>query len=281
MNVDRVRPTSRWILSTAGLLLLVGGVSLGSLIGVSQAAVWPVAAQTAPSSDFPTAVRQIAAGVRPAVVQITNEQVQVGQLNQPSGSRSGPHDSDTDIDDEQLCRLRRFNVHEPFAGDSGCVAPFHVFMVDLDVTLDDVEVPAAARLEPVLHTAGRGIESCDVDTRVLAGCIRVDDPQPPLEALMRSVVGGLREARRVWLSRLKPELDELARRKRRRVPLFVLGAPAQPTLLYSTRGQHAAIALVVGVLERPGNNVRHTLEIVLKVHWPRRTRLERRVVEPA
>jgi hypothetical protein len=280
MNVDRVRPTSRWILSTAGLLLLVGGVSLGSLIGVSQAAVWPVAAQTAPSSDFPTAVRQIAAGVRPAVVQITNEQVQVGQLNQPSGSRSGPHDSDTDIDDEQLCRLRRFNVHEPFAGDSGCVAPFHVFMVDLDVTLDDVEVPAAARLEPVLHTAGRGIESCDVDTRVPAGSIRVNDLQPMLEALMRSVVGGCEDGW-MWPSRLNPELDELARRKRRRVPLFVLGAPAQPTLLYSTRGQHAAIALVVGVLERPGNNVRHTLEILVNVHRPRRARLERRVVEPA
>jgi hypothetical protein len=91
----------------------------------------------------------------------------------------------------------------------------------------------------------------------------------------------LREERRVWLSRLKPELDELGWRKRRRVPLFVLGAPAQPTLLYSTRAQDAAIALVVGVLERPGNNVRHTREIVLTVHWPRRTRLERRVVEPA
>jgi hypothetical protein len=52
MTVDRVRPTSRWILSTAGVLLLVGGVSLGSLIGVSQAGVRPVAAQTAPSSDF-------------------------------------------------------------------------------------------------------------------------------------------------------------------------------------------------------------------------------------
>ena len=47
MNVDRVRPTSRWILSMAGLLLLAGGVSLGSLVGVSQAAVRPVAAQAA------------------------------------------------------------------------------------------------------------------------------------------------------------------------------------------------------------------------------------------
>ena len=67
MNVDRVRPTSRWILSTAGLLLLVGGVSLGSVIGVSQAAVRPVAAQAALSADYPTAVRQIATSVRPAV----------------------------------------------------------------------------------------------------------------------------------------------------------------------------------------------------------------------
>ncbi len=89
MNVDRVRPTSRWILSTAGLLLLVGGVSLGSLVGVSQAEVRPVAAQAAPSADFPTAVRHIAAGVRPAVVQITNEQVQVGQFNQPFTVPSG------------------------------------------------------------------------------------------------------------------------------------------------------------------------------------------------
>ena len=40
-------------------------------MGVSQAAVQPVAAQAAPSADFPTAVRQIAAGVRPAVVQTT------------------------------------------------------------------------------------------------------------------------------------------------------------------------------------------------------------------
>ena len=100
-----------------------------------------------------------------------------------------------------------------------------------------------------------------MDTRVLAGSIRVDDLQPPLETVMRSVVGGLREGRRVWLSRLKPELDELGRRERRRVPFFVLGALAQPTLVHSTRGQDAAIAQIVGVLERARDKVRHAVEV--------------------
>jgi S1-C subfamily serine protease len=34
-------------------------------------------------ADFSTAIRQVASTVRPAVVQITNQQVQIGQLNQP------------------------------------------------------------------------------------------------------------------------------------------------------------------------------------------------------
>ena len=86
---------------------------------------------------------------------------------------------------------------------------------------------------------------------------------------------------RGWLDRLKPELDELGWRERRWDPLFVLGAPAQPTLVHSTRGQDAAVAQIVSVLERARDNVRHALEVLVNVHRPRRTRLERRVGEPA
>ncbi|HEX9012343.1 MAG TPA: hypothetical protein VF813_02460, partial [Anaerolineaceae bacterium] len=39
--------------------------------------------------DFSTAVRQVAGKVKPAVVQITNEQVQLGQFNQPFTTPAG------------------------------------------------------------------------------------------------------------------------------------------------------------------------------------------------
>ncbi len=47
------------------------------------AAAAPPQAAVATSGDFATAIRQVAQKVRPAVVQITNQQVQVDQFNQP------------------------------------------------------------------------------------------------------------------------------------------------------------------------------------------------------
>ena len=53
----------------------------------------PLQAQTAPPSDFSTAIQTVANSVRPAVVQITNMQSQVGAFNQgaavPAGVGSG------------------------------------------------------------------------------------------------------------------------------------------------------------------------------------------------
>jgi S1-C subfamily serine protease len=63
-------------------LIVAGAVSLGVLAGASTEPTRPVAAQTT-TADLTSAVRQIADSVRPAVVQITSEQVQVGQFNQP------------------------------------------------------------------------------------------------------------------------------------------------------------------------------------------------------
>ena len=42
----------------------------------------PLRAQTTPPSDFSTAIQTVANSVRPAVVQITNMQSQVGPFNQ-------------------------------------------------------------------------------------------------------------------------------------------------------------------------------------------------------
>jgi serine protease Do len=89
MNINRLGAGNRSILTLAVLLLLVGVVSLVGLVDAALPASRPAAAQAAASSDFPTAVRQIAADVRPAVVQITSEQVQVGQFNQPFSVPSG------------------------------------------------------------------------------------------------------------------------------------------------------------------------------------------------
>jgi len=89
MNIDRLRAGNRSILTLAVLLLLVGVVSLVGLVDASLTATRPAAAQAPASSDFPTTVRQIAADVRPAVVQITSEQLQVGQFNQPFSVPSG------------------------------------------------------------------------------------------------------------------------------------------------------------------------------------------------
>jgi S1-C subfamily serine protease len=89
MNINRLGAGNRSILTLAVLLLLVGVVSLVGLVDASLTATRPAAAQPAASGDFPTAVRQIAADVRPGVVQITSEQVQVGQFNQPFSVPSG------------------------------------------------------------------------------------------------------------------------------------------------------------------------------------------------
>ncbi len=51
--------------------------------------VTPQLVEFAPIGDFSTAVRQVAQVVRPAVVQITNEQVQVDQYNQPFSVPAG------------------------------------------------------------------------------------------------------------------------------------------------------------------------------------------------
>jgi S1-C subfamily serine protease len=69
-------------------LIVAGAASLGVLAGVSADPTPPAAAQTT-MADLTTAVRQIADGVRPAVVQITSEQVQVGQFNQPFAIPAG------------------------------------------------------------------------------------------------------------------------------------------------------------------------------------------------
>jgi S1-C subfamily serine protease len=67
----------------------LGGVPVTGSTDAAQTAPTAVpqpAATVAPiinPGDFSTAIRQVAAAVRPAVVQITNEQVQPGQFNQP------------------------------------------------------------------------------------------------------------------------------------------------------------------------------------------------------
>jgi serine protease Do len=55
----------------------------------SPVAPAPAAPPVSGSSDFTTVIRQVAQAVRPAVVQITNEQVQLGQFNQPFTTPAG------------------------------------------------------------------------------------------------------------------------------------------------------------------------------------------------
>ena len=84
---DRVI-TRRLVGVVLAALLFGGGGALGSwLVRTGGSAPTAAAAQTAP--DFSSAIREVAASVRPAVVQITNQQVQIGQLNQPFAVPAG------------------------------------------------------------------------------------------------------------------------------------------------------------------------------------------------
>jgi serine protease Do len=65
----------------------IGGLSIGflafALLGGPRAGLHTANAQVGPTGDLRVAVRQVASSLRPAIVQITSQQVQVGQLNQP------------------------------------------------------------------------------------------------------------------------------------------------------------------------------------------------------
>jgi S1-C subfamily serine protease len=68
-----------------GLVIGVAAVCLLALVLVGEPypGIRSADAQATPTGDLPVAVRQVAASLRPAVVQITSQQLQVGQLNQP------------------------------------------------------------------------------------------------------------------------------------------------------------------------------------------------------
>src|SRR5258708_3157245 len=89
---SRGKPVKFYRLSTTRRLLIVGVsvclLAFGLLDG-PRAAVRSADAQVTPTGDLRVAVRQVAASLRPAVVQITNEQVQVGHLNHPLVVPSG------------------------------------------------------------------------------------------------------------------------------------------------------------------------------------------------
>jgi hypothetical protein len=77
----------------SSIVLLVTSCSLPNRSAISQvssastATAAPTVAQQeaapAPVQGFATAIRDVAATVKPAVVQITNEQIQFDQYNQP------------------------------------------------------------------------------------------------------------------------------------------------------------------------------------------------------
>ena len=72
----------RRLLTNASIVLVFAACS-----ATSGAA--PLQAQTTPPSDFSTAIQTVANSVRPAVVQITNMQSQVGPFNQGAGVPAG------------------------------------------------------------------------------------------------------------------------------------------------------------------------------------------------
>jgi serine protease Do len=64
------------------------GVGTGSTVAAAAAPI-AAAADSQPAGDLAGAIRQVAASLRPAVVQITTEQVAVGQFNQPFAVPAG------------------------------------------------------------------------------------------------------------------------------------------------------------------------------------------------
>src|SRR5260370_19536493 len=159
------------------------------------------------------------------------------------GLRACEH-SENDVDDEQFGGVRGLDVQSAIANHARRVVRPDAFKVELQVALDHVEVAAVPGLEPVLHTPARGIESYDVYFGVLRNhepvARRAFGPHnlpPAVEAILTRVMVVLLQRRLVWPRGLQPQLDELGPLGRRRVPLLVLGAPAEPTLLHATPGE--------------------------------------------
>ncbi len=70
---------------------VTGSVTQAGSTAVSPTATSAPAAASAPVGlgNFATAIQQVASKVKPAIVQITNEQVQIGQFNQPFTTPAG------------------------------------------------------------------------------------------------------------------------------------------------------------------------------------------------
>jgi S1-C subfamily serine protease len=75
----QTQPTDTAAPATGGVPA-TGGTNAVPAVGATAG---PTAAPITGTSDFSTAIRNVAAVVRPAIVQITNEQTQLGQFNQP------------------------------------------------------------------------------------------------------------------------------------------------------------------------------------------------------
>src|SRR5260370_17173744 len=84
----------------------------------------------------------------------------------------------------------------------------------------------------------------------------------------------------VWPGRLQPHLDKLRPLGRRRIPLLVFGAPAEPALLHPTCRQDATVPEAVRVLENTSDDVCHGLKVFMNVDWPGSARRKDFIVKP-